>query len=520
MIKEIYIEHLGTAELDSRWRDETLPNYLNGQPIENIWRDLQSDPLNCKTIVFEKKYVDSDYQDEFGAFYCKSFKNYPARCTRLHFFSELIPKNTKFDWDTYANKYLGYMILRPTDLQRVGRTVIVPTIAQKNTCFINCVTKFHAHLFGYRFTVEGMPFIQQDTQVGVCAQASLWMAARYMRNKYGHRHCLPSEITQMATSGFSYGRPIPANGLTMAQMSSALQEMGLPSIIYHKNEIDCFSEHLDSIYLEQADRLVAKLADIAYRNIESGLPVIFGTSDHALVGIGHEYKWDIGAKATIQRIPAFFVNNDNRGCYRRMPIWTDAGLDYSFQDVRCLITIIPAEVSLPGELAEEMARIHLAALLDQHVSPSADLTYKDILSKLPHNITDATNEFEFRTYLMPSIAFQQQLLGERDNHVLPRSMCESIVEMDFPKYVWISEISTSRLLNHPNCEDRQCLGRVIIDSTAPARTTGIMAIHLGGLIARYDRHSSSDHPADLDQCDDWRPFVHKVWYNYKNSYEN
>lgn len=520
MKKNVVIEHVGTPEFEDRWSEATLPYHLNHQPVDNIRNQLELPPYMCKTVAFEYDYVDADYQDEYAAFYCKAFKTYPARCTRLHFFSVLVPKATKFDWSACSlpGAYLGYLVLRPTDLQKVGRTVICPPITDKSGQFVNCLADFNAHLFGYTFSVKGMPFMQQDSQVGVCAQASLWMVARYMSRRYGHRHYFPSEINDIAKTRLSYGRPIPAeNGLTMTQIADALEGMGLPAVLYDKQLIADYAKHLDPLYVTDKDRLNAKLADIAYRYIESGLPVIFGTSDHAVVGIGHEYKWDTHAKATIQRIPAFFVNNDNSGCYRRMPLWDIATKpDCSFLEVSSLIAVIPPEVTLSGELAEDMARIGLNEFLVEPLDPPAPTTAEHVLSAMSPDITPWLKERELRTYLMPSVDFQRQLLWECRSKALPRPLCEALLEMDFPKYVWISEVSATPLLNHLICEHRKCIGRVIVDTTAPSRTPGLLAIHIGGLFALYNRNSPDPRPADIDKCDDWQPFTHKVWHNHQS----
>ena len=41
--------------------------------------------------------------------------------------------------------------------------------------------------------------------------------------------------------------------------------------------------------------------------------MIFGTSNHALVGIGHKNDPNAQATISLQRIPSFYVNDDNTG---------------------------------------------------------------------------------------------------------------------------------------------------------------------------------------------------------------
>ena len=56
----------------------------------------------CKSVVAEWPYVCEDYLDEFSVFYSNSFRDYPATCLRLHFFSKRIPKGTSTQFGKYA----------------------------------------------------------------------------------------------------------------------------------------------------------------------------------------------------------------------------------------------------------------------------------------------------------------------------------------------------------------------------------------------------------------------------------
>ena len=166
------------------------------------------------------------------------------------------------------------------------------------------------------------------------------------------------------------GRSLPAeSGLTPIQILDALQGMGFPADMYTRDNIDPCSRHIEKAFpvkrkgtrseREQSKELqrTAKLADIAYRYIESGLPVILGTADHAIVAIGHAYDHMVatGAMVAIQRIPSFFINNDSAGPYQEMPLFTRTSNQLSFLDVRTVITVAPPEVTLKGEEAEWMA---------------------------------------------------------------------------------------------------------------------------------------------------------------------
>lgn len=517
MLKQFAIEKFGSRGFYKRLGQVALPYAGNTSPVGTILEVLKQPPLSCRSVVFEYDYVDKDYQSEFAVFYSKAFKKYPHRAVRLHFFRPEIPRNTKKDFGRYGQgtNYLGFTVIRPTDLQRAGRTVVQPGTVDPNRQFVHCQATYSAHFLGDKFEVRGMPFTQQDTQVGACAQASLWMLARYMSQRYGHREFLPAEINQLAKTNIAMGRPLPAErGLTDLQMLDALQEMGFPAVNYADYTVDTCSMHIETAFpvdpnaskKKQQQQLkfqrIAKLADIAYHYIESGLPVIFSTVNHALVGIGHTYDATGNAAVAIQRIPAFVVNNDAAGPYREMALFSDSSNHLSFLKVESLIAVVPPEVSLLGEEAEARAMSCIEAFIKSEL-PFADL----IAKKLRPDLADCLPHLEYRTYLRPSVEFQADIRRDIQEDRFDGRLGDKIVRLDYPKYIWVTEVSSSRLLNRPKREDRTCLGRIIIDSTAPAGTNGEMVIHFVDFLLLHDRQTGKQR---WSHCPNTTPFAHKL----------
>lgn len=509
----------GSTEFIDLLNREAFPYEGSSVPLETILNQLQSHPLSCRTAVFEYKYVDKDYQDEFSTFYSKALKHYPHRCTRLHFFSNNIPTSTRIRFGKFRRSYLGFIVLRPTDLNRVGRTILKPPITDENCEFINCLAPFKSHIYGEKFCLDAMPFIQQDTQVGACAQAALWMLARYMSHRFGYREFLPGEINRLAKSTISLGRHFPASdGLNYAQILDALQGMGFSAIIYDRKMVDRCSPHIDHAFpvventpQEEASRefqRVVKLADITYRYIESGLPVLLATSNHALVAIGHKYDFsNTTAQVAIQRIPSFYVNNDNTGPYLKLPIFTNRP-PYSFPQVQAVIAVMPPEATLRGEEAEWMAVRALDQLLQER-PPGANLTLRDILPQHRAEFNSWFQNREYRTYLIKSVEFQQDLRSEMKNGHLKRNVGQRLLVRDYPKYIWVTEVSSPPLLNNAEKGERQCLGRVLVDSTAPARTRGILAIHFADILLIESRQDTTR--AEHYYFPNTTPFKHKLW---------
>lgn len=521
MFKKLEAVKFGSKKFRDLLLREALPYGGNQSPIAMTLDALQAAPLSCKTVVFEYDYVDKDFQDEFSAYYSKSFKTYATRCTRLHFFSSALPKTNPLDLSQYPrDAYLGFIVIRPTDLQRMGRTILKPTVTEPDCEFITCRAEFCANLFGLPFTVKAMPFLQQDTQVGACAQASLWMLARYMSRRFNYREYLPAEINQFAKSHSALGRHLPAEkGLTVSQMLDALQAMGLSAINYVKEYMDDYSKHFDAVFpfsrqpqtkKEEEKRNLnrtAKLADIAYRYIESGLPVIFTTSNHALVGIGHKYDFARKAKLAIQRIPSFYVNNDAEGPYLEMPIFKQHPAYESFLEVNGVIVVTPHEATLCGEDAEDLAKDCVREMLDEKSQNLKGKTFKDELIAVRKDFAPLLRDFEFRTYLMASVEFQKDLRRDIESGDLDRKVGESLLRIDYPKFVWMTEVSCGALLRHESKKQRKCLGRIVVDSTAPKKTKGAMASHFADVLVVYDRQGKQ--PETRDIVLNSTPFVHK-----------
>jgi len=80
--------------------------------------------------------------------------------------------------------------------------------------------------------------------------------------------------------------------------------------------------------------------------------------------------------------------------------------------------------------------------------------------------------------------------------------------LDYPKYIWITEVSSSTLLNHPDKKDRKCVGRIISDSTAPAKTRGVIAMHVADFLQLIGRNTGGT-PITAFHLGS-TPFGHKV----------
>lgn len=468
------------------------PDDPNHRPLRAIMEFLAGGPNPCRAVVLEEGYIDKDYQDEYAVFYSKTFRGYPSRCERYHFFAcapaelkdlEQLSQATK-------DKYLGFLVVRPTNFQHVGRTILAAQMRDPHREFVHVLGRFTAHIYGQELKVWASPFIQQDTQVGACAHASLWMLARYMSVKFRYREYLPSEINSFAKQHQAGGRSYPAElGLQSQQILDALHGMGLAAISYSRNEISSCAPHIDRAFpaakrantlkkkAQNRQRQVAILADLAYRYIESSLPVIFLTKNHALLGIGHTYQPDAKAQITIQRIPSFITNNDNCGPYQEVPLLKKAQKMVSFSDIEEIIAILPHEVSLRGEDAEAAAQGFVTELIKN--TPA--------IKKTP--MARYFDKLEYRTYLMRSVEWQAYLRGHPG---MDKRVVGELIKLDYPKFIWVTEVSTAELLVSADREKRQCLGHIMVDSTgASMENATVLGSHFSDTLVLQSRNGQT-----------------------------
>jgi hypothetical protein len=488
----------------SGWEDELLENIGGGelstmQPLRAVLNVATQ--LGAVSMVIENEYVDKDFLDEFQSFYCTSFREYMPKCQRLHFFEREVTAEHLPDLSEHGKDYLGYSIVRPIGSFRTSRTVLKPLFHDGDSNFTLCTADFEVNLSGTRLGIQGTPFIQQDTNVGVCAQASLWVTALCMHRKYGYPRFLPSEITSAATRKFTAG-PI-RDGLTHYQVVSALKEMGYSPLVF---------PHLNLNFT----------AMCVYAYMESELPVVLGVEvpkrgGHAIVVVGHDFnvrdavdpEWDLN----INWVDHFFAQDDATGPYCKIPIrkrsadMSKGSADMSIGSADMSIEENATWVFVPAPREVQMrvddVLVHVKTLRE-HLN--------DLIDLFPNAQELRFSEHEetglvFRIYLKRSADFKADLplgMSETFRHVY-RSM-------RMPLYVWVAEISKGDLLNHHKASERRIIGEIVIDSTADrhANLRSYLTVHLLGRMVVQDPQHPQEDMLTLYADPGEKPYAHLV----------
>src|ERR1035438_6067598 len=127
------------------------------EPVAKRLADGMSNAV--KAVLVEHNYIDKDYRSTYYNFYAKKGQHYRADCVRLHFFDETVTFDAsalKLGGHREENlrfHYFGYIILRPTGIATIGRSVVSPDVRTGANGYI--ISASHkVHLLGYKLTVD------------------------------------------------------------------------------------------------------------------------------------------------------------------------------------------------------------------------------------------------------------------------------------------------------------------------------------------------------------------------------
>jgi hypothetical protein len=361
--------------------------------------------------LLEPAYMDADYRNEYVNFYAQTYRAVDDSCRRLHFFKAT---------DGAGDRYLGFCVLRPIRSRPVGRTFMLPP--EELTPYVSCLSTETAQPLGQRLNVPAFPFMEQDTQLGVCAHTSVWMIALYHHLEYRTARRLISDVVQAANTRVEGWRSTPSEGLSDEQVGAALQQLGLGPLRY---AVD------DPPRGESVLRVVC-------RYLNSRIPVILTTREHVTVLIG--YGRDLRGRL-------FFVRCDEgNGPYE--PVYAD---EDPLGEWDLLMVPVPGRIYMPAEAAERFARPTFRSLLrrPEHAA---------LRARLPQS----SDHYRLRTYALNAGEYKRRL----DERGMPLDIAAAHKAVGTSKWIWVVELQDASLAKRT----RQCvLGELVIDPTSDER---------------------------------------------------
>ena len=179
--------------------------HINHETVNEIKQYIG---LKCNKIIVENPYADKDYLSTFYIHYSKKYKTYSKMCYRLHIF--------------YNDKYYGFLTLRSTELKKIGRTYINPSLLLDQKAFL-MTGEYNVNITGKSSSIACFPWMHQENDISTCAHVSLWSTLRYFSNVHsGYADMTMGEICEKIQ--LNQDRKTPSKGLSTSQISNLLMQ--------------------------------------------------------------------------------------------------------------------------------------------------------------------------------------------------------------------------------------------------------------------------------------------------------
>ena len=406
---------------------------------------LKSSITNAvRGILVERGYIDKDYRSTYYHFYTKKGRPYRRDCVRLHFFDQAIGYDTaKTDLTcsdgSIDHHYFGFMVLRPTIVATIGRTILSPDVragARGNVI----MSEHGVHVLGHRLSVWGFPAMAQHADISVCAHVSCWAILRHYSERFPqHRELLTQDITMLAQQ-FDPGGLTPSLGLNVSEAERIFQAAGTYPLIIARGGND--------------EEFYAQL--LAY--LESGFPLFISMESrlHAIVAVGYAWRSVIKPPPfTIshvwEQIEAIIAVDDNQLPYRLVPVNSATGpsapqglpANYSVADFDGFIVPLPEKI------------FYSAGALE----PYSLALYRLLSKSLPMPPQDRL----LRRYFITTISAIRRYAREYSSQ-LGDELVNILMRLEAAQFIWVIEYAS-----HDQWEKGHITARAIIDATASER---------------------------------------------------
>ena len=452
--------------LDPEFNPSTIARCLSSQVTEAV-----------TAVLVEHEYVDKDYRSTFYNFYATKGRRYRSDCVRLHFFDEAV-RYAEERTDIVSNDgrpedhYFGYIVLRPTIVATLGRSVLSPDI--RRGARGRAIQSVHyVNLLGHRLPIWGFPSMAQHVDIAVCAHVACWAILRYYSQTYPqHREYLVHDVTKLVAP-FDPGGLVPSLGFDVPGAERVFQAAGCFPLIVGKRH------HADIAFYAQL---------MAY--LESGFPlfVAMKTVGHAVVVVGYSWRKSttslgLSPSHIWEQVETLLAVDDNMLPYRsvrRSPGKNEAcSPNYTAESFDAFIVALPEKIYYPADAIEDLSQRIAKWLADKWLR-------KDEFLRL-------------RRYFITTVSELRQYA--RENHTyLGDDLLGLIMRLDTAQFVWIVEYCSVE-----QWEQGHVAARVIVDATAsPRDPIPMWLLHDNRVALVFDR-STADwncEAIDLDRGDD------------------
>lgn len=408
-------------------------------------------------FVIETSYVDKVYRDSYYSYFSTKFNDYRKDCIRVSLFDGPLTVNEFRNIAspaTLQERYWGFMVLRPTIPNVVGRSVINPN-AIKGAPFLCMTTSFPASVNSVKLITTGFPYASQDRETCTCAETAIWAIMEYFSSRYAdYKPVLPSLIRDILKNR-SDERQLPSAGLKTEQIGFALRELGFGIKIYTKYKFGAIPlRRLFSTYIESGFPIVAGITNNANINhvfIVAGRTPVTAQQINKLE-VSEEFNSELSQICSQRNITIFdhddisnqFVWIDDNMPPYEIQNYHSPGLHYNSPDwATCHIThfIVPlhSRVYLSAEEAKDFIKAYLLKQLVLRNEKNIEIFLRVFL----------TSSRSYKDYMTKQNGFSDEIRN-------------TILATPMPKFIWVGEIS-----NKQHILNNQALGLLILNATEP-----------------------------------------------------
>ena len=419
----------------------------------------------AKGLLVEHGYVDKDYRSTFYNFYAKKGRQYRADCVRLHFFDDAVGYDEEWTEITCSDgppehHYFGYIVLRPTIVATLGRSVLSPDIRQ-GARGMAIQSAHNVNLLGHQLSVWGFPSMAQHVDIAVCAHVSCWAILRYYSQTFPqHQEYLVHDITQLV-SPFDPGGLVPSKGFSVLDAERVFQAAGCFPVLVVKDKDSNFPD--ESFYSQL----------LAY--LESGFPLFVALPNeaHAVVVVGHNWKQfesrHVSSTHVWQQVETLLAVDDNLLPYASIQpqsAGTQAGQpSYSADSFDSFIVALPEKVYYPAEAIEAHSK-QVEGFLRRRRSPEQE-------------------PLQLRRYFITTVSKLREHAKEYYSQ-LGRTLVGLLMELETAQFVWVVEYCSVA-----QWQAGRVAARAIVDATAsPMDPVPVWLLHDEEVAFVFDRSSA------------------------------
>ena len=426
----------------------------------------------AKGVLVEHGYVDKDYRSTFYNFYAKKGRKYRADCVRLHFFEDGV-------WYDEArtdiahpdgrpqDHYFGYIVLRPTIVATLGRSVLSPNIRLgARGRAIQSVHK--VNLLGRQLTVWGFPSMAQHVDIAVCAHVSCWAILRYYSETFPqYREYLVHDITQLVAP-FDPGGLVPSLGFDVEAAERVFQAAGCFPLLIGRDG----SSSDEAFYFQL----------LAY--LESGFPIFVAmeSEEHAIVIVGHSWQQPSALAGSSSshvwsQVESLLAVDDNLLPFSTVPLdptWGPAPPPgYSAASFDAFIVALPDKIYYPADAIEAFSKRVEGWLTGKRGSDQEPL--------------------QLRRYFITTVSrLREHSRGYRSQ--LGDTLVGLMMRLDTAQFVWVVEYCSGA-----QWQAGRVAARAIVDATAsPRDPVPIWLLHDENVALVFDRSSAEMQPTAID----------------------